>query len=252
MRRQRVRGRPRRRRSSGGRPWRMRRIRMAGSFRPREESNPGAEPPRSRLDCREPRLSHEFATPLNAILGNVELMLDGSTGPLSQQARDCLADVQAAGQDLLRQSRVLLLLIQALECPAPVGEQRIALEDLFGAALDEAHAGAEQLTVSGRHRAAALVGDPFWLKALARCIVELYLSAGRTGPLRIMIEQPPVLSIAWPGLDLAVVPASARALICRIIEMHGGRMHLPIDHTLDLSWAASRLCTPPKTTPGAD
>ncbi|MDX1541808.1 MAG: histidine kinase dimerization/phospho-acceptor domain-containing protein, partial [Geminicoccaceae bacterium] len=83
--------------------------------------------PRPR--SRQRRLSHELGTPLNAILGNVELMLDGSTGPLTGEARECLAEIQSAGHDLLRQSRMVLLLIQALEAselqlerPAPLGQ----------------------------------------------------------------------------------------------------------------------------------
>jgi His Kinase A (phospho-acceptor) domain len=48
------------------------------------------------------RLSHELRTPLNAILGYAELLLDGSAGPLTAQARECAANIQAAGRHLLR------------------------------------------------------------------------------------------------------------------------------------------------------
>ncbi|HET6521972.1 MAG TPA: histidine kinase dimerization/phospho-acceptor domain-containing protein [Geminicoccaceae bacterium] len=47
------------------------------------------------------RLSHELRTPLNAILGYAELLLDGSAGPLTVQARECAANIQAAGRHLL-------------------------------------------------------------------------------------------------------------------------------------------------------
>ena len=41
------------------------------------------------------QLGHELRTPLNAMLGNIELLLDGSAGPLAAPVRACIGDIQA-------------------------------------------------------------------------------------------------------------------------------------------------------------
>lgn len=41
-------------------------------------------------------LSHELRTPANAILGHLELILDGSAGPLSSELRTSLGEIQRA------------------------------------------------------------------------------------------------------------------------------------------------------------
>ena len=46
-------------------------------------------------------MSHELRTPLNAILGFSELMLDGITGELNNEQRDCLRDISNSGHHLL-------------------------------------------------------------------------------------------------------------------------------------------------------
>ena len=53
-------------------------------------------------------LSHELRTPLNAILGNLGLLLDGSAGPLSSEARACLGDIQRGARQLLDRVQCLL------------------------------------------------------------------------------------------------------------------------------------------------
>jgi signal transduction histidine kinase len=46
-------------------------------------------------------MSHELRTPLNAILGFSSLMIDGITGPVSEQQRSQLARIKSGGQHLL-------------------------------------------------------------------------------------------------------------------------------------------------------
>jgi len=46
-------------------------------------------------------MSHELRTPLNAIVGFSELMLDGVTGEINDEQRQCLSDVLNSGQHLL-------------------------------------------------------------------------------------------------------------------------------------------------------
>ena len=62
---------------------------------------------RAPLDLRQ--FGHELRTPLHAILGNVELLLDGTAGPLSTEARKCVGEIQTASRQLSRQVQTLLL-----------------------------------------------------------------------------------------------------------------------------------------------
>jgi signal transduction histidine kinase len=166
------------------------------------------------------RLSHELRTPLNAILGNVELLLDGTAGPLAAEARRCVAEVQTASHELLRQSRMLLLLIEVLEVPAPVEEAALDLAQLFHQAWQEVRPAAP-LEIAERARGSHLVGDPCWLRTLARTVAE----AGRpaaTGIVRIGLGDGPVLTLDWQGLDGVELSATTVVLIDAIARVHGG------------------------------
>ncbi|HEY95151.1 MAG TPA: PAS domain S-box protein [Dehalococcoidia bacterium] len=46
-------------------------------------------------------MSHELRTPLNAVIGFSELMLDGITGDINDEQRECLNDILNSGQHLL-------------------------------------------------------------------------------------------------------------------------------------------------------
>ncbi|MFC1946876.1 PAS domain S-box protein [Chloroflexota bacterium] len=46
-------------------------------------------------------MSHELRTPLNAVIGFSELMLDGITGDVNDEQRECLNDILNSGQHLL-------------------------------------------------------------------------------------------------------------------------------------------------------
>jgi len=46
-------------------------------------------------------MSHELRTPLNAVIGFSELMLDGATGDINKEQKNCLDDILASGQQLL-------------------------------------------------------------------------------------------------------------------------------------------------------
>ncbi|MGI9416555.1 MAG: histidine kinase dimerization/phospho-acceptor domain-containing protein [Geminicoccaceae bacterium] len=48
-------------------------------------------------------LSHEMRTPANVILGQVELLLTGSAGPLTSEMRASLGDIQRAAIGLSTQ-----------------------------------------------------------------------------------------------------------------------------------------------------
>lgn len=46
-------------------------------------------------------MSHEFRTPLNAIIGFSEIMRDGATGKINEEQKQCLNDIFNSGQHLL-------------------------------------------------------------------------------------------------------------------------------------------------------
>lgn len=86
---------------------------MAGVTPPTQDETPcGREHIAAWLN-----LSHELRTPANAILGQIELLLSGSAGPLSADLRASLGDVQRAAVALsVRISEIVRL---AEDLPPP-------------------------------------------------------------------------------------------------------------------------------------
>ena len=198
-----------------------------------------------------PRLCHDLRTPLNAVLGGAELLLDGSAGPLSNQARACVVDIQAAGDRLLRQVQTLLELCRARTMPVPIAGGPL---DLL--ALLRAHATAFEGAVALRAIAlqvapadAHLVvrGDAGWLSTLAVALLELGCGASqRGGPLRLTVERASaggadaVLCLSWVDFRADQLPALPVALIEAILDLHEGVVALSADG-LRLYWPAARL-----------
>jgi len=46
-------------------------------------------------------MSHELRTPLNAVIGLSELMMDGATGEISEEQKQCISDILRSGHQLL-------------------------------------------------------------------------------------------------------------------------------------------------------
>lgn len=191
---------------------------------------------------RPQQLSHELGTPLNAILGGVELMLAGSAGPLTNEAYDCLAEIQSAGQDLSRHSKLLLLLVQALNTET-LDETPVPLRQLFLDTLNDGQpaAIAKRLLLTGPSSDIWIVGDAFWLQALARCIVDVYLTGRDQGPLRISVRPPTCVRIDWPNFDRTAVPATALGLMGTVAHMHDARFDASTDDALEFFWPTARL-----------
>lgn len=180
------------------------------------------------------QLSHELRTPLNAILGNVELLLDGTTGPLSPEARACIGEIQAAGQQLLRQVQSLLLWSEA----------RASEPALSGAALDLI--GLVRQIVAGRAEIrppdASLVvrGDRTWLTTMIVKVIEL--GAGTAAAPAVTLEareDHAALSFSWPGFCSDQVAPLQIALIEAIADLHKGSVGLTTEG-LCLYWAEAR------------
>lgn len=184
---------------------------------------------------RSHRLSHELRTPLNAILGNVELLLDGTTGPLSPDARACVGEIQAAGHQLLRQVRTLLLWSEAKASKAPPSGVPL---DLIGL-VRQIVAGEIQRPLQVQPKGASLVvwGDPAWLTTMMVQVVEL----GAAAP-AITLEARPdhaALGFAWPGFCSDQAEPLQIALIEAIADLHGGSVGLTTDG-LCLYWPEQR------------
>jgi hypothetical protein len=205
------------------------------------------------------QLGHELRTPLNAMLGNIELLLDGSAGPLAAPVRACVGDIQMASRQLLRQLQPLLLLVQARTAdPVASGPPIDLLALVRQAAADSArapHGTAQGPEAIGRRSGPRLpegvclmmAGDPVWLGALAAALVGLHAGAPQVdGPLWIVLEEPVqvpreepgkgagsrpgsdgggiVMRAFWSGLDPATASPLPLALIDAVLALHGGRI----------------------------
>src|SRR5690606_31379402 len=203
-----------------------------------------AAPPRAeaagqeftRIDWRQ--VSHELRTPLNAILGNAELLLDGSAGPLSAQARTCLGEVQRAGQELLRQVRLLLARSELRAGGPRLTGPPLDLMTLLRETLTSAGASAARIEPDDARLVVA--GDPFWLRMLLAEITGLGESAG--GAPRVALARHAgraTLRFAWPGFRAEPMPALRIALIEAIAGAHGAAVARDADG-LALHWPAER------------
>lgn len=70
-------------------------------------------------------ISHELRTPANAILGHLDLLLSGSLGPLSSEARASLGDIQKASIHLLGQTQRVIEIGQRLPFPTSCEDNEI-------------------------------------------------------------------------------------------------------------------------------
>ena len=203
-----------------------------------------------------PLVYDEIRTPLNAILGNVELLIDGSAGPLSSQARSCLGDIRAAGQRLMRDLQTLLDLCHAKTVGSPASELALDLLEMLERALVAAGGRSAQI----RPAEAGLIvrADSAWLGTLVTAIVELsppeVADADRL-TVAVASGEPPsrdaAIDIMWPGFSPDRVDPLRMALVDAILGLHGGssavtaagvRLHWPACRVVDLGRATpSRL-----------
>jgi hypothetical protein len=193
------------------------------------------------------RLCHEIRTPLNAILGNAELLLDGSAGPLSGQARSCLGDICAAGHRLMRDVQTLLDLCHVTTSTL-VSEVALDLLKMLERAL--AAAGNGTLQVRPADARLIVQGDVAWLGALATTIAELS-PADRNASSRLMVAvqgggaagRDALVDVMWAGFSPDRADPLRMALVDAIVVLHGGstavtaegvRLHWPASRALDL------------------
>jgi hypothetical protein len=187
------------------------------------------------------RFGPELRTPLHAILGNVELLLDGTAGPLSAEARRCLGEVQVASRQLSRQVQTLLLWS---ELCAVQGRSDEASLDLIGL-LREVRATARDPVLAIEPADACLVvrGDRFWLRALIEQILALTGTwAGAAAP-AIRLESRGdgrALDFAWRNFRAGESAPLQVALIEAIAHIQGAFPAVTSDG-LSLYWPVAGL-----------
>ena len=172
-----------------------------------------------RIDWQ--RFGPELRTPLYAILGNVELLLDGTAGPLSAEARKCLGEVQSASRQLSRHVQTLLLWS---ELRARDAHREDASLDLI-ALLREMRATARGAALAIEPPDACLVvhGDRFWLRTLMAEILALGgTSAGAAPAIRLESRADgKTLDFAWRHSSAGEAGSLQVALIEAIAQVQG-------------------------------
>jgi hypothetical protein len=180
-------------------------------------------------------------------LGNTELLLDGSAGPLSSQARACLGDIQAAGLGMMGQVQVLLELCRLRTKPTIGSAETLDLIELLRGAHKATLGDDAVMQVAPTGARLVVRGDAAWLRAVAAASIELYHGAGPAGgPLLVTLERPAhppsgaALRLSWGDFCPDQVAALPIALIDAILDLHEGQVALTADG-LRLYWPASRL-----------
>jgi hypothetical protein len=172
-------------------------------------------------------LSHELRTPLTTILGNVELMLEGTTGPLSGAARAGLCDIEDAGRRLQRRIEEVLLLLDIRERSALPSREPVDLVELLCSTAARA-AGPATVDFEIAPESAPLIvdGDRILLQHMSQIIVEIAAAqhCGRVGLVVAPADAPIgslVLRLDWPGFDPGRVRPMEAALIEQVLRLHG-------------------------------
>lgn len=164
------------------------------------------------------RLSHELGTPLHAILGHAELLLDGSFGPLGGEVKSCVAEMQGAGRQLALEFRRLLLIVEAAGAPRREREL-VDVESLFRHAF--AKRADDRLAWQGGPLIVA--GERFWLRVMAEAVADALIGDRRTEPVAVRTPPPDgqVLEIASPWLAEQDVDPIPLALVQVVAARHG-------------------------------
>ncbi len=200
------------------------------------------------IDWRE--LSHELRTPLHAILGNAELLLDGSTGPLSAQARAGLGEIQSSGRRLLRQVQLLLAWSELSASRIELAEDRVDLIALIREAVTEVRA--EGVRINPTDAVLSIWGDRFWLRMLMAEIVALPGSSGAAPTIALESSaNDQALRFTWPDFAGTQTGRLQRALIEAIAQLQGAAV-VPVADGVSLRWPVHRLAWPAATASGAE
>jgi PAS domain S-box-containing protein len=129
------------------------------------------------------RFSHEFRTPLNAVIGFSEMTRMGLSGPISDRARDNLGIVQSAGEHLNRMIGTLLDLSRIELSSSALDKERFdlnhALRDAVSMVLADAMSKSIQINVVAPNGEFAADFDP---TRIVQVLVNLLSNAIRHSP----------------------------------------------------------------------
>jgi len=196
------------------------------------------------------RFGPELRTPLHAILGNVELLLDGTAGPLSAEARKCLGEVQTASRQLSRQVRTLLLWAEL--CAGDAGRDGASL-DLIALLQDvRATARAAALAIEPPDARLVVHGDRFWLRTMSEEILALGGTPASVPALRLERRADgSSLDFAWGHFCAGEAAPLQVALIEAIAQVQGAAAAVT-SNGLSLYWPAARVPGPGAATDAPD
>jgi PAS domain S-box-containing protein len=93
-------------------------------------------------------MSHELGTPLNGIIGFAEFLLEGKSGPLNEQQRECLDDILGSGRRLLRLISQIMELARVEAGTLELNAQTFALRALIEEACSAAGLAAQNKRVA--------------------------------------------------------------------------------------------------------
>lgn len=195
------------------------------------------------------RLSHEIRTPLNAILGNVELLLDGTAGPLAPDARVRLGEVQTAGRELLKCVQTLLLWSELKGTGMRPDAAPIDLIELVRETVPKTR----RLEVRPHGARLIVPGDHVWLRIMVETVAAM--SAAPDAPLTVTLDASATrrtLEFACPDFSPDEVAPLQIALIDAIVDLHGGCLSSS-ERCLTVCWsgAAAGAGGEPARSPGA-
>jgi hypothetical protein len=213
---------------------------MARPVRPGATARPAAP-----VDLADPAtLCHELRTPMNAVLGYAELLLDGSAGPLGAEARQYCGHIQAAGRRLGDLIDALMLLADTRRAGPGRADLPIDLVRLLADALADASSpGCRVDTVPASARL-DVRGDARLLAALGRASGHHQSAGDRPGPLTLVVAPCDGRGLALTVAGLRAFSGSGdgailEALAAAVMAAHRGSASVDDAGSLTLAFAAA-------------
>jgi protein-histidine pros-kinase len=225
-------------------------------------------------------MSHELRTPLNAIIGFADLMHRGKVGPVAEQHQEYLGDILTSSRHLLQLINDVLDLAKVESGKMDNRPEKIVVAKLVGEVRDilRGLAASKRLRMETRldPEVATVVADP----ARVKQVLYNYLSNAikftpESGTVTIIVtaEGPDLFRLAVEDTGIGIAPedfgklfiefqqldASAAkkyqgtglglALTKRIVEAHGGRVHVQSVLGKGSSFSAVFPRVPPPAAP---